>query len=125
MYDQTGGGENLRRYTSVNLAWWHTFKLAAQKIWRKFACDVFAPLWHFLYPSHIFYNKPNSFVCIQAHFVWLMLALPSVQSSIDDMLTRSDLSPAARIFLKDLDFLLNIAIPVVSCFAALLLSIQQ
>ena len=114
MYDRTGGGSKLRTYTSVNLAWWHTFKLAAQRIWKKFALDVFAPLWHFLYPSHNFFLKPNSFVCIQAHFVWLLMATPKVQPTIAALLGDDSVRGPARVFIADLDFLLNIAIPVVT-----------
>ena len=114
MYDTTDGGRRLRLYNSLNLAWWHTFKHVSMKIWNVFARDVFAHLWHHLYPGHIFFSKPSSFVCVLAHFTWLFMARDQVQNKLAELLTSDDLSPVTRAFACDMDFLLNVAIPVVS-----------
>ena len=36
MYDKSGGGSELRKYLSCNLAYWHSFKQATKMIWKGF-----------------------------------------------------------------------------------------
>lgn len=113
MYDQTNGGKYLRMYNSCNLAWWHTYKQAAMTIWKRFSCEVFAPLWHNLYPGHIFYRKPSSLASVLTHLLYIHMARDHIVGDLRALLVNENVQPAHRVIVKDLDFLVNVAIPVV------------
>ncbi len=113
MYDVTGGGARLRAYNSCNLAWWHTYKHAALKIWQTFGREIFAPLWHHLYPGHVFYMNPGSLANVLSHLLFLCLSRDQVQADLSKVLQTPDLSYDCEVMAKDLHFLLNMAIPVV------------
>lgn len=100
-------------FNSCNLAWWHTYKQAANTIWKTFANDVFAPLWHHLYPGHTFYLKPGSFVCVLAHLLYLQLSREHIIGELNRLLADDNLSLQSRLMLKDLFYLIEVAIPVV------------
>ena len=113
MYNVSGGGKTFRKYNSVNLAWWHTFKMAAMKIWKVFAPDVFAPLFHHLFPGHTFFVKPSSFVCVQAHLVWLFMSREAAIPKLTELTEDHTQPPRVASYARDVLFLLKIAIPVV------------
>ena len=56
----SGGGVKLRTFTSVNLAWWHSFKHGVGSIWKAYANTIWAPLWQRLYPGTLFYAKEGA-----------------------------------------------------------------
>jgi hypothetical protein len=113
MYDRSDGCRRFRTFNAARLAWWHTYKHASLKLWDVFACDVFAPLWHHLYPGHIFFRHPGSLPCVHLHMMYLHLAYPFVKDQLDALGLDQTLNPASRIMVQDLQFLLGMAIPVV------------
>ena len=112
-YDKTGGGKRFRTYNSVNLAWWHNYKHTVFQLYSVFANDVFAPLWHHLYPGHIFYKKPSSFGCVLTHMLCLHQSYPRVRVLLDAVIGLDTLHDEVMVMAKDLKFLLDVAIPVV------------
>lgn len=114
MYDKTNGGKTMRLFNSCGMAWWHTYKYASFKLWEFFANDVFAPLFHTLYPGHGFFIKPSSFAMITTHFLLLLKSYPAVRDDLQALTTTPGVSATSAAFGKDLQFLLGTAIPVVS-----------
>ena len=112
MWDESDGAAMLRRYNSFNLAWWHTFKYACLKVWKMFKDEVWAPLWHHLYPGHRFFEKPGSLPCVITHLLQVQLAYPAIQPQLQALLDM-DLPPNARTMARDLSYLLGTALPVV------------
>ena len=101
-------------YNSVNLAWWHTYKHASLLIWKRFAKTISAPMWHELYPNSIFPINPSRLVGVTTHLMYLFLAYPKFKADLD-RLKELDLAPRFEAFRKDLVFLFEFAIPVVTC----------
>ena len=125
MYDHSDGCKRLRMFNFVTLAYWHSFKFVSQQLWKVFANDVWAPLWHTLYPGHAFYTTSKSLPMVVAHFIYLEVAFDgNNQEKLDRLLASvSTLKPQAAHMLHDLNFLIRIAIPVVAslyyCFVRL------
>lgn len=115
MYNSSGGGEQFRRYNSVNLAWWHTCKHATKVIWRTFAKDFLAPWWHSLYPGGQFHKVPGSYPMMQTHLLILHTSYPHFKDQLASLQTNPELGPHWRTHLQDLQFLFEFAIPTVSC----------
>jgi hypothetical protein len=97
------------------LAWWHTYKIAVGRIWKAFAKEIWAPLWHYLYPGHTFFVKQGSLSCMVSHMMYVFMARDELQPLLEKVL-EEDLGAASRQMAQDLDFLINIAIPVVLLF---------
>ena len=120
-YDQSGGGIRFRTFNSIGMAWWHTYKHTCFQLLKVFSTDVFAPIWHHLYPGHHFYAKPGSFACVQAQLMQLHLAYPSIQHHFENIIEQ-EYNPACYKMLMDLKYLMEVAIPVVSSVVVLCLS---
>jgi hypothetical protein len=114
MYDQTEGGAQLRKYNGCNLAWWHTFKHTAMLIWSTFSCELFAPLWHHLYPGHYFYREPSSLPCVISHMLFLQMSRDAVITDLKVISTDTETGYQSKLMALDLIFILEIAIPVVT-----------
>ena len=97
----------------MNLAWWHNYKHTCFQVYSVFADDIFAPLWHHMYPGHIFYKKPSSFGGVLAQLLCLHQAYPRVRVLLDAVLALDTLRDDIATMAKDLKFLLDIAVPVV------------
>ena len=113
MYNKRGGGDTFRIYNSCNLAWWHTYKHASLMIWRRFAPVLIAPMWHTLYPRSIFPMKPPRLAPITTHLMYLFHAYPKLKDDLD-ALEACDLEPRFETLRKDIKFMFEFAIPVVS-----------
>ena len=59
-YDASDGGRLLRQNSSINLAPWHNFKHGIELIWKHFAHEIFAPLYHRICPQNKFAIKYQS-----------------------------------------------------------------
>ena len=117
MYDKSGGGEQFRRYTSVNLGWWHTYKHMGLKVWKLFAPTIIAPVWNHLYPGSQFHLRPKSFPSVLFHLLMLHLAFPKIKERLDKTKESQDehlTNLKLRVAVKDIEFLFEFAIPVVS-----------
>jgi hypothetical protein len=86
-------------------------------IWKQFANEVWAPLWHCLYPGHTFYVKSGNLSSVLVHLLYVQLAYPKVEQTLNALLARDDLKVPARAMANDLLYLMRVAIPVihVSC----------
>ena len=113
MYDHSGGGLRLRTFVSINLAWWHSYKHAALQLWRVFSASFWAPLFHFLYPSNIFFPHPTSLVMVLAHFQFVRLAYPSFKEELLDIIKNDMICATQKLPAKNLRFICEFAIPVV------------
>ena len=103
----------MRKFNGLNLAWWHTYKYSVGQIWKRFANEVFAPLWHNLYPGHTFYEKQAKVSIQVVHMMHLDMAYPAVQDKLHEVLTLPNVLPRTRVFVRDMIFLHEMAIPVV------------
>ena len=90
-YDSSGGGRLLRKFTSINLAPWHNFKHGVELIWKTFALDFFAPMYHALYPGTKFYCKLQSPQEPTMMMLCVAKAYPSVKARVEAVLTKEGL----------------------------------
>ena len=117
-YDESNGLKHFRTYFAINLAWWHTFKHACYQIWKRFAAMWWTPIHHHLWPGVNYFPKPGSFAYIQAFLQSMLLSYPNWAEHLRTAL-EGDIPLTSRVALKDLQFLLEFAIPVVPCFMML------
>jgi hypothetical protein len=117
MYDSKDAGATFRKFNSVNLAWWHTYKHAANKLWETFAPTVFAPLWQQLYPGSQFHIRIGSFPSLIAHLTFLRVAYPSIKVQLHTLLRRDNLDAHQTNMAANLEFLFEFAIPTVDFFS--------
>jgi hypothetical protein len=116
-YDAMNVGQCLRRFISLNLGFWHTWKHLVGKIWYHFADEVFAPLHRVLSPNthfHVTQSTPLSqsvmLVCVkEAYFAGPNVLLRNLIDAND--FKRKPL--ADQTLLLDLYFLFECAIIVV------------
>jgi hypothetical protein len=113
MYDQSGGGKRLRTYNSCTLAWWHTYKHSAIDIWVKYSNTVFGPMWHELYPDAIFFRGKTPLPGLIMHLLYVMYSYPKWKDNLRLALLKESVDEKHRVFLKDLEFLVEYAIPQV------------
>jgi hypothetical protein len=113
MYDKSGGGQEMRKYMSINLAWWHNFKQVTKTIWRSFANTIWAPLWHRLYPSSKFSPNPHSPQEPALHFLFMARAYPSFKDELNEALDDNQVGPVGKAMLQNIKFLCEFAIPTV------------
>ena len=114
MYDMSGGGLKLRTFTSVGLAWWHSYKHGVGSIWKAFANTIWGPLWQRLYPGATFYSKARSPQEGSIHLLYMMKAYPMFRSLLEEALLDGDVNEAGKSMLKNIQFLCEYAIPVVA-----------
>ena len=123
-YDALNVGQCLRRFISLNLGYWHTWKHLVGKIWNQFADEVFAPLHFHLKPDSHFQlasstplNQTVLLVCIkEAYFRGPDLQLKAYIDA-DDFKERP---LEDQTLLLDLFFLFECAIVVVQTTRSLM-----
>lgn len=76
------------------------------------------PIHHHLWPGVNYFPKPGSFAYIQAFLQSMLLSYPNWAEHLRTAL-EGDIPLTSRVALKDLQFLLEFAIPVVPCFMML------
>ena len=113
MYDETDGGNLMRRHCSVNLAWWHSYKHTAFMVWEHFGAEFFAKLHFILYPARTYYKKTFNFPATIAQFQMIMLAYGPLQENLNKTIEENRLTPEKMLQVKELHFLLEYAIPTV------------
>jgi hypothetical protein len=112
MYDKSYGGVHLRKEMVCTLAWWHTYKTAAFKIYKAFTSSVFAPLFHTLFPANIFFTKPSTLNSVVALFQYIRIAYNDVKRDIERAL-ETNLSANMKNHLLNLKSLCVYFIPTV------------
>ena len=101
---------------TVSLAYWHSYKQVSLQLWKELAHDIWAPLFHNLFPSVTFFPKPSSLAMVTALFQCVKLAYPKFKQALRSGLDKTgDVPEFAHRFtaLKDIEFLCEFAIPVV------------
>lgn len=113
MYDQSDGGRKLRTFASVNLAPWHNFKHGVELIWKNWANEIFAPMYHYMYPQNKFAIKYQSPQEPLMHMMLLCQAYPSFKAQLKSGIEQDGAKKTNVCLLRDLEFLCEYAIPVV------------
>lgn len=115
MYDSSGGGEDIRKFTTVTLAWWHTFKHVTNKIWMEMHHTVFGPMMLELYPADKCYRKPQSLLSAVVHFQYMRYAYPAIREDLHGLLRDEALVDKPHILqrARNLIFMFEFAIPSV------------
>ena len=113
MYDHSRCGVKLRKYMSVSLAWWHSYKWAVKRIVRVFSSDFIAPLFHHMFPDKQFHVEKISLPTMATYCTWIRLAYKDFREDLDMAMARDNLTTRQRILLTNLSDLCNVFIPVV------------
>ena len=82
MYDRTNCGQNLRRFTAVNLAPWHNYKWASYQIMRVFGRDFIGPFFHALFPDVAFDTNKMRFPAVCTLLSYMRLAYPQFRERL-------------------------------------------
>ena len=99
---------------NFTLAYWHTLKHAVHKVWKCFALELWAPMWHNLYPSGLFLIKGKHPGDELLHMIYAANAYHEIKANLYDMLAEDGLlSETNSMMVKDLIFLFEFAIPAV------------
>jgi len=104
----------MRRYVSLSLAWWHNLKHAVHQLWKYFSLELWAPLWHHLYPSDLFIIKGKSPQDEISHMLYVAYAYPEIAADLHSLLNDRTLTAANIAMVKDFVFLFEFAIPAVT-----------
>ena len=113
MYDKSGGGSELRKYLSCNLAYWHSYKQATKMIWKAFANTIWARMWHRMYPGSKFKVINPSPQEAAMHMVYMARAYPYFKSELEAAITEGSADVAGKAMLLNIQFLCELAIPSV------------
>ena len=114
MYDKSGGGSELRKFLSCNLAYWHSFKQATKMIWKGFANTIWARMWHRMYPGSKFNVINPSPQEAAMHMVYMARAYPVFKAELEAAITEGSADEAGKAMLLNIQFLCEFAIPAVS-----------
>jgi hypothetical protein len=74
MYSPGDAPTKFRTYAVCAMEIWHTLKMAYHLVYRHWAMEFFAPLFHHSVPGHEFFPEPNRLIRIQRVFANLRLA---------------------------------------------------
>lgn len=115
-YDTSDGGKEFRTSTSVNLAYWHTYKHAALSVWDAFLPEVWGPLYHNLYPSSKLLRaaKGQPLPMVLAHMQIFRLAYAKFKDPLQELLRGDKLAGNMKIAALDLSCLCEFIIPTVA-----------
>ena len=116
MYTNTETAAAMRRYISLSLAWWHSLKHAVHQVWKFFALELWAPLWHHLYPADLFLIKGKSPQDEISHLLYVAYAYPDFADDLRALVTERTLTAGNIAMVKDFIFLFEFAIPAVTFF---------
>ena len=84
------------------------------KIWKYFALDIWAPLWHNLYPSTLFLIKGKNPTDELLHMIYSANAYCNIKDDLWELAKNTEeLSATNIVMVKDLIFLFEFAIPMV------------
>ena len=127
MYDASDAGINLRRYTGVSLAWWHTFKWCTKMIMQVFANDFIAPMFHFMFPTREYSVKKQRHTPNMVYLSYIRLAYPSFKEELAAALAQNTIAVRKKVLLQNLQSLCEYFIPavrfivLVSCYKIFIL----
>ena len=113
MYDLSGCGKLLRRYTALSLAWWHNHKWATRQIVRVFGCDFIIPLFHHLFPDKGFILDKIKHSALTTYITYIRIAYPKFRKELSVALKRLGLNTHQKTILTNLQDMCEFFIPVV------------
>ena len=116
MYDKNDRGRCLRESVVCTLGWWHSFKTAAFLIYHRFHADIFAGLFHSLYPANEFFPKPSNLSGILALMSFINIGYPEFKAPLQAALANDDLDPNMKNHLLNIQSLCEFFIPVVTIY---------
>jgi hypothetical protein len=114
MYDKSDGGLKFRKYCTVSLGWWHTYKHVALKIWDTFALTIWAPLFHFLYPGETFYRQSKNLMHVLALYQCCMEGYKDICVTFRRLAENPSVTVAVKMAIRELLFVFDFALPVVT-----------
>lgn len=114
MYDTSLGGRKLRTYTSLSLAWWHSYKWATTRIVQVFSNDFIGPMFHFLHPRRVYCPDKMKLPATSTYLSYIRLAYPSFRQQLSRALQNDVLLPPQKTLLKNLQAMCEFFIPVVN-----------
>jgi hypothetical protein len=114
MYDVTGSGVPLRDYTSVSLAWWHSYKWTAMMIMKVFGPDIIGPMFHHLFPGREYSVHKMQHTAKITYISYIRLAYPKFKATLDSARMRIDLPQKQKTLLANISELCEFFIPAVS-----------
>ena len=115
MYDRSGCGRLLRRYTALSLAWWHNYKWATKQIVRVFGSDFIIPLFHHLFPDRSFAIDKVKHSSLSTYISYIRLAYDSFSAKLSDAVQRDGMNRHQKTILTNLQDLCEFFIPAVTC----------
>ena len=113
MYDLSGCGRLLRRYTALSLAWWHNHKWATRQIVRVFGSDFIVPLFHHLFPEKGFVLDKIKHSALTTYITYIRVAYPKFKNELSVAVRRLDLNTHQKSILTNLQDMCEFFIPVV------------
>ena len=113
MYDYSGAGAKLRKYTFCSLAWWHSYKWATKELIRVFTSDFIAPLFHHLWPQREFNAKKISHPANTTYLTYIRLAYPRFRNDLEAAVAQPGQNARQKALLTNLTDLCQFFIPVV------------
>jgi hypothetical protein len=116
MYDPTGAGDELRKHVYAGFAYWHTMKMGFFAIWRTFAKQFLAGLFHQLYPKFMFRSKPSYLTSIVSLLTTIRIAYRKFGPHLKLAMAQRDLTLSTRNDLQNLHDLCEFYIPTVHFF---------
>lgn len=121
MYDTSGCGESMKQFLSITLGVWHPLKQATLLIIRMFKTLFIAPLFHFLHPGELFFQKP-SFTQGTYLLSLIRLAYPSFKDNLRDIIKDQAVVFEMRVVAQNLFDLCEFFIPLVRVTANIVVS---
>jgi hypothetical protein len=113
MYDNSNSGLQLRKYASLSLAWWHSYKWVSKQLFKVFSSDFIAPYYHHLFPTQAFHVDKLSLSGVSTYTTYMRLAYPGFRSMLSEALKTTNLSFRQKTLLRNLQDMFECYIPVV------------
>lgn len=113
MYDVSNTGVSFRKFTSVSLAWWHSYKWASKLLFKVFSADFFAPYYHHLFPTQSFHVDKLTLSGASTYLTYVRLAYASFKPILTAAMDTPDMTFRQRTMLQNLKDLCECYIPVV------------
>jgi hypothetical protein len=113
MYDRSGAGTDLRKHIFASFAFWHTMKMGFFAIWRSFANEFLAGLFHQLYPQYIFKKKPTFLTSLVSVLTTVRIAYRIFGPILKQAMAERDKPRSVKVALRNLRDLCEFYIPTV------------
>ncbi len=113
MYDNSNSGLQFRKFTSLSLAWWHSYKWVSKQLFKVFSADFLAPYYHHLFPTQAFHVDKLSLNGVSTYTTYMRLAYPAFRNRLSESLKTPNMSFRQKTILRNLQDIFECYIPVV------------